>query len=215
LNPTDAKSPKRPLTPSAFVLIAANLSVLYGVLALGWDVFPVVFLFWLENVIVGLINILKFLALKPADAFGWIAKIFIIPFFSIHYGMFCMVHGIFVMGLFGEAFQAGAAFPDENAFLAAIVQYKLGWAIAVLAGSHLFSFFWNFIHKCERNRSDIKTLMGQPYARIVVLHLTILGTAFLMIAFKTPMVGMLLLVALKTGVDVKAHMRERKKFGEK
>lgn len=41
---------------SAILLVAANLAPLYGVLFLGWEVFPLLVLFWAENVVVGVLN---------------------------------------------------------------------------------------------------------------------------------------------------------------
>src|SRR5687768_14170635 len=35
-----------PFSPSAFVLVTANLVALYGIFAFGWDVFPLVLLYW-------------------------------------------------------------------------------------------------------------------------------------------------------------------------
>jgi hypothetical protein len=55
-------------------------------------------------------------------------------------------------------------------------------------------------------------LMSQPYGRIVVLHLTIMGGGFLMMALGSPTVGLVLLVVLKIGLDLSAHLRERRKF---
>ena len=40
------------LTPSAWVLIAANLIPVGGVLLLGWGVFDVLLLYWTENVVI-------------------------------------------------------------------------------------------------------------------------------------------------------------------
>src|SRR5690348_15210944 len=39
--------------PSVIALVLANLVPVFGVLALHWEVFPLMFLFWSENVIVG------------------------------------------------------------------------------------------------------------------------------------------------------------------
>jgi hypothetical protein len=47
---------------SALVLIAANLAPLAGVLFAGWDAFDMVFLYWLENVVIGFFNICKMLS---------------------------------------------------------------------------------------------------------------------------------------------------------
>ena len=54
--------------------------------------------------------------------------------------------------------------------------------------------------------------MQQPYGRIVVMHVAILGGGFLMLALHSPTVGLLLLVALKITFDLRGHFAERKKF---
>ena len=50
---------------SAYVLIAANALPLFGVLFLGWDTFSIVALYWVENVIIGAINVLKMITCNP------------------------------------------------------------------------------------------------------------------------------------------------------
>jgi Family of unknown function (DUF6498) len=50
---------------SAYALIAANLVPLFGVLFLGWDAFAIVAIYWAENVIIGVINLLKMLTCWP------------------------------------------------------------------------------------------------------------------------------------------------------
>ncbi|MDX1376692.1 MAG: DUF6498-containing protein, partial [Burkholderiales bacterium] len=132
---------------SAIVLIAANLVPLYGVAALGWSVFAVLLLFWLENVIVGLLNVARMLLAAPDDPLQWGAKLFFVPFFCVHYGMFTAVHGAFVFGMFGQRKTTGLFEPE--AWLDAIDEQHLWLAVGVLAASHLFSFFWNYIGRGE------------------------------------------------------------------
>ena len=43
--------------PSSWLLVAVNLGILLAVLYFGWSVFDVMFLFWAENVIIGIINV--------------------------------------------------------------------------------------------------------------------------------------------------------------
>ncbi|HEV2749154.1 MAG TPA: DUF6498-containing protein [Gemmatimonadales bacterium] len=85
------------LTPTAVVLVAANLVPLVGVLFFGWSVYATLLLFWVENVIVGVFNILRMVAATPDNQLAWAAKVFMIPFFTFHYGMCVMVHGLFVL----------------------------------------------------------------------------------------------------------------------
>ncbi|NIA27398.1 MAG: hypothetical protein GWP02_05020 [Desulfobulbaceae bacterium] len=51
--------------PSAIILILANLVPLAGVLFLGWRVFDVIILYWAENVVIGVINVLRMITCRP------------------------------------------------------------------------------------------------------------------------------------------------------
>ena len=201
------------LRPSVVVLVLANLVPLFGVFVWGWEVFPLLLLFWFENVIIGLFNVVKMLVAWPGEPAKWAAKLFLIPFFCFHYGMFTFVHGVFVVGFFGGAFRAGARFPDAAFFWQQAVELKLIWPVLGLAVSHAVSFAWNYLGHGEYQRASVPALMQQPYGRVVVLHLTILLGGFLMMALQSPTVGLALLVALKIALDLRAHLRERRQFG--
>jgi len=56
------------VTPSLVALVIANALPLVGVLFLGWTVFPLVLLYWLENVVVGGFNVAKLLLAQPRVA---------------------------------------------------------------------------------------------------------------------------------------------------
>jgi len=198
--------------PSVIALILANLVPAFGVLFLHWEVFPLMFLFWSENVIVGAFNVLKMLADQPSFPVIWIGKLFIIPFFCVHYGMFCYGHGVFVMGLFGGGLNHMRGFPHASDFWNVMIENKLGWAILGLAVSHGVSFVTNYIGKGEYQRVGLQQLMNQPYGRIVVMHLAILFGGFLVMALHSPTPALLLLVVLKTAFDLGSHVGERKKF---
>lgn len=101
---TTAAAPARRWPVSSAVLVLANVAPLIGVLAHYWTVFAVVLLYWCENVVVGVFNVLRMLCARPQDGLAWAGKAFLIPFFCVHYGMFTFVHGIFVLGLFGGGF---------------------------------------------------------------------------------------------------------------
>ena len=96
------------LTPSVLLLIVANLVPLYGVFFLDWQIFPILLLFWMENVVVGIFNVFKMLVASPAKPTSWLTKVFMVPFFCFHYGMFTLVHGVFIFGFFGGYFTSGA-----------------------------------------------------------------------------------------------------------
>lgn len=197
---------------STAALVAANATPLFGVFFLHWQVFPLLLLYWLENVVVGFFNVLRMATADPTDPGSWIGKFFMIPFFCVHYGMFCFVHGIFVFALFGKS-QFGQPFEVLQNVVPAIQRTGLGFAALSLASSHALSFFVNYIHGGEYRRASLGLLMAQPYSRVMVLHFTILLGGFAMLALGSPVYGLLMLVLVKTGVDVAAHRKEREKLG--
>jgi len=208
------------LTPSVVVLVAANLFPLYGVLFQGWQVFPIVLLFWLENVVVGAFFILRLVSALPQKdsgltkvehRMGWVVKLFLVPFFAFHYGMFTMVHGVFVFALFGREMGQFGGFPSPALVFSAIARYSLVPAVAALTLSHAFSYAWNYLGKREYRGVDMGALMFAPYGRVVVLHVAIIGGGFLVMFLKSPVAGLVLLLALKISLDVAAHRREHRK----
>jgi len=201
------------LRPSVLALIAANLIPLAGVFLLDWEVFPLLLLFWFENVIIGFFNALKMLFATPDQKLQWAVKLFIVPFFCLHYGIFTLVHGIFVVVLFGGGTKPG--FPGPGTFLSEMLEQKLLWAVWGLFVSHGISFAHNYLIGGEFRRAGVQVLMIQPYGRIVVLHVTILLGGFLMLALNSPTLGLVLLVVLKILLDLRAHLAERAKFASK
>jgi len=206
-------------------LLAANTVPLWGVFFLGWDAFLIVLLYWAENLIIGFYNILKIAFVKVPHIRGHLAKLFVIPFFIIHYGGFVGVHGLFILFLFkrgeGSSFSGGShPWPCFLVF----VQLLLGvirqmWLIipngmllplAIFLASHGVSFVHNFLIKGEYVLTDPGKLMGQPYSRIVVMHFAIIAGAFLAAAFQSPLPILIVIITLKTVLDVKLHLREHK-----
>ncbi len=197
--------------PSVIVLILANLLPVYGILFLDWEVFPLLFLYWIENVIVGAINVGKMVLASPGNAGQWAVKVFLIPFFCFHYGMFTAVHGIFVIGLFGGFFNENP-FPNAGVIYRTVMDHQLYLAIIALAISHLVSFIYNYIGKGEYKKANVSELMGQPYGRVVVLHLTIIFGGFLVSALGSPEFALVLLIAIKAFIDIVTHVRQHARY---
>ena len=207
---------------SALVLVAANLVPLGGVLFFGWSAFEVVFLFWVENVIIGFYNVLKMLTfglmsrtvgvMPKAVVFG--GTVFLTAFFVVHYGMFCSGHGFFVIALLGRgelSLQGDWGFLASYSIAWRLARTSLGYAMLSLLLSHGFSFYENFLKGREYERVSAQQLMAAPYSRIVVLHLAIIFGAMLVLAFKSPVGILLVLVVMKIVLDLKFHLSERKR----
>ena len=187
------------------MLVAANLVPLAGVLFFGWSVFGTLLLFWLENVIVGVFNVLRMACAQPQNPALWAGKLFLIPFFVLHYGGFVTVHGILVLTLFGGMTKG---FPGPATFVDAVRNTGIAPAAWALVLSHGVSFAFNYIGSGEYRTTQLQTLMARPYGRVVVLHFVILAGGFLVLALGSPLLPLALLVVLKTGLDLRGHMKE-------
>jgi hypothetical protein len=215
------------MVPSALTvafLIAVNLIPLFGVVFLGWGLFPIMVLYWLENGIIGLFNLPKIvLASAPVGGLpnsisggparpdllsGLLGSGFLMVFFAIHYGMFWAVHGIFVFVLFGGSGDTFSRTSDPFA-----TNLPEWWVLAAISLflSHGVSFFTNFLGKREYLAVSPSEQMKQPYSRVVVLHVTILAGGFLVAMLGTPVAALVLLVVSKTAIDVRAHLKEHRK----
>jgi hypothetical protein len=53
--------------------------------------------------------------------------------------------------------------------------------------------------------------MAAPYARVVILHVTIILGAFVVAFLGAPIGALIVLVALKTAFDLGLHLRERRR----
>lgn len=211
-------------------LSAANAVPLFGVLFLHWDAFYVVLLYWAENVVIGFYNVLKMVFAAAPHPAAHLGKLFLIPFFIVHYGGFTAVHGFFVLALFhkgeGPSMRTGhTAWPCFLVFvqmLLNVIRYaysiippQVRLAVLALFISHGVSFVQNYLLKGEYAAAKPDELMGSPYGRVVVMHVAILAGGFLTAAVGSPAALLVILVALKTILDIKLHNREHKKAAAK
>lgn len=203
--PAEKLPVERPV--SAWVLVAANLLPLAGVLFWDWNVMVLLLLFWMENVVIGLLNVLRMLCADPRDLALWAGKLFLVPFFCVHYGMFTAIHGSLLLAFFGD--YASEGFSPVPAASQAVLDYGLGIGVAAIAASHLFSFLWNYLYRGEFRHASLSELMEQPYRRVVLLHLVILLGGFAVAALGSPLWALVPLVAVKVVLDVRSHLRER------
>ncbi len=103
------KPPK--LSLSVLALIVANIAPLVAVLFFEWDVMAVVVVYWAENIVIGFYNVLRMAIVPAGPTSPHALKLFLIPFFCVHYGGFCAGHGVFVFAFFGAS--GGISSPGE------------------------------------------------------------------------------------------------------
>ena len=196
--------------PSVIALVLANFVPVFGVFYFHWEVFPLMFLFWSENVIIGAFNVLRMIFAMPFK----VGVLPMIPFFCVHYGIFTFGHGLLVIELFGGGLKQYGGVPGPGIFWQIMNDNHLGWMVLGLAVSRGISFATNYVGQGEFRRIEPSTLMIQPYGRIFVLHISLLCGGILMQAMHSPVVGLLVLIALKILLDLRGHFAERTKFSE-
>ena len=91
-----------------------------------------------------------------------------------------------------------------------LVTTEPGFGLAALSMvvSHGVSYVTNFLGRGEFRRLGVQELMMQPYGRVIVLHLAVLVGGFAVLLLGAPILSLLLLIGLKTGFDVRAHLAE-------
>src|SRR5207302_8916897 len=153
-------------SPGALVLVAATLVPVAGVLFVGWSAFSALLLFCVETVLVGAFNVLRMLVAQRQIGVMWAAKLFMIPFFTFHCGMFVTVHGLLVLTLFGGGF-SGRGFPTVATFAHAVQAAGIAPAAWGLAFSHAVSFAFNYIGTGDYKPALVPALMPRPYGRVM------------------------------------------------
>ncbi|HVY83509.1 MAG TPA: DUF6498-containing protein [Caulobacterales bacterium] len=193
-----------------FAAIALNLVPIAGVLFWRWDVFTLIFLYWSENVVIGVRTLLSMLAAAWTKG-GLGAALSTLPlcaFFSVHYGLFCFVHGVFVVSMFSGHDTKGAVDVGATAQVLETRAFNIaiGFASIVIWQGVQFALF---LMRGEAKGAAPMALMASPYPRIVALHITILGGGFLVMALGQPVWGLVVLALFKTAFDVVPRLPSR------
>ncbi len=210
-------------------LILANLVPLVGVLWFGWDVWGILIIYWLENGIVGLFNVLKMRRAEGSEDGSSASagatrrrlsgfkvngrspsgsdEAALVPFFIMHYGIFWVVHGVFVLLLPTFGAMGADETPDFGTKLdpLAILLVLVGLFI-----SHGLSYRLNYIGRGEYLRTTAAQQMFAPYGRLVVLHITIIFGAILIGVTGAPAAAIVVLVLLKIALDLGLHLAEHR-----
>ncbi len=196
---------------SLVLLIAANLLPLAGVFLWGWDIFLLLLLFWCENVVIGLFGIARLVVAASNDTLR--EGMFLPLFFLVHYGGFMFGHFMVLFGMYSSSVTGLGSDPVPEDYYRLVLD-NLSWvAIVALFVSHGWSFMENYMGRSEHERLSAMQAMGLPYKRMVITHVALLVGGFFLIEQGQPLVGLVILVLLKIGMDVTFHRREHVNLG--
>lgn len=191
--------------PSLWAIIIGNIISIALAITQNWELGQLLWVYWAQSVIIGIINVIRMLTLKEFSTKGMrmngnavpettAAKMQVAFFFTIHYGFF---HAIY------------AAFLWQRLPLTDIDTLgSIGLAIAISAfvGSHSYSFLHNLSRDFKEQKPNLGTIMFYPYLRIIPMHLTIIFGGMI------ESLGLMIFMVLKTFADAGTHMVEHHLF---
>jgi len=211
-----ANTPKPPRMPPINLLaslrypsVRINLFIdaipVVMVLAFGWTALPLVLLYWLENLVIGVFTLLRMVVSSFAMGASGLIVLFLFPFFVFPYGMFCAGHG---MGLFALASSQGGSGDNINSHalkvepfdllgmieIAFALEPTLTWVLAIGVAWRLVLFFWHFLLRGDFTKTNPVSEMFSPYGRIVALHLGIFVGFGALVFLGQPLWGVLGLI---------------------
>lgn len=212
---TPVEAPAPADRSSLWLLVLMNMPAVAGVWFFGWQVRDVVLLYWIENIVIGLFNLLRIAVAVPdtlpdlqrrgidfSSGDVAMAKMAAGAFFLAHYGAFCATHGIVLAMLFASSDSIAEAFKLVAASAMGLV------AVIGIVLSHAYSFRHNYIVRGEYEHVDFTELMTRPYKRILVTHFFILFGAWLLLGSGNPAAAIVIFIAIKICFDAWSHRRE-------
>jgi hypothetical protein len=205
-NPLRALATDRSILDAAlYGILVGNAVTLAGALFEHWPAAPVLWVYWGQSVMIGVLNVIRILCLTEFSTAGFTSNGSQVPetekgkvntavFFAIHYGFFHLVYALFL--------SSGVLGGKMSGWMPATVLLN----VAIFAVAYGFPMMKTHGHDLKSKRPNLGALMFYPYLRIIPMHLTIiLGSAF-------PLGALPLFILLKTGSDVGLHIVERKLF---
>ncbi|GAA0198855.1 hypothetical protein GCM10009123_02710 [Kangiella japonica] len=183
---------------------------LLGVLLGYWNAFDIIFLYWFENIIIGLFAVAR-MTIRPDNAPLFVAGgLFAAGFFCLHYGFFTYGHGVFVASFFEEQLLQNSEGLSQS--LIDVVSYMLSqqavqFVLVAMLIAHLIDFVIAY-----RNRTidSVSSEMTKPYKRIIVLHIAIILGGFFALKFGHTVSVAVVMIGLKVYFDLKPPISNKK-----
>ena len=200
------------------VLVAVNLVPLFGVFFWGWDVATILVLYWLENGIVGAVNVVRILLAQQPDKRDvghhtqapFPGRAVTAAFFAVHYGVFWVIHGVFVVVLTGFAGTTNRVDVLTPLFAAVSDPVVLVGGVGLLVGQ-MSTLYYDYVGPRSYRAVSPSSQVWRPYPRMVALHVTItLGGVWLVGQGSQPVAVLGLLVLLKTAAELLIYLLDRK-----
>ncbi|MHB8651747.1 MAG: DUF6498-containing protein [Minisyncoccota bacterium] len=197
--------------PTSFSLVVSNLIVIAMAVAQQWNLVTVLWVYWVQSVIIGVITVGKVLLLKDFSTEGFMMggkKVDPTPatkrqaalLFLIFYGFFHALYAVFISKFSGDILMIKANWSE------------VGMSALYFLTHHAFSFFY---HSRERESTpNIGRVITFPFLRILPMHITIVVGGGILIATHASLAVLVLFLLIKTGADLVMHTLEHVQVGD-
>lgn len=183
-------------------ILAWNLIPVVGVVVLGWDAGQILMLYWAENLAVGAASLIRILTARGdrnrMDESGFAGRLGLGCFFTVHYGIFCMVHGVFAASM------VTSGGPDAGLWRRSFGDPDFRIAVLAAAALQIIPLARDWWLGGAWRRHAPGEEMFRPYGRIVVLHVSIIFGAAALNLLDAPAGAVLILCLLKTIMELTA-----------
>jgi hypothetical protein len=192
--------------PEAIWIVLSNAIPVAGVVFWGWPAFSLLLFYWIETVVIGGFNLLKlaisgFTKPRPLPAL----TVFLVPFFCFHYGLFCFVHGTFVIamfsvaGAFQDASGGSSGMPGLVATVWRVIETDADMRMSVLSFVGVQAGFFAIVWLGGGQWRKVNPLaqMMEPYGRILVMHFTIFAATIPVLLLGQGVFAVLALAVMK------------------
>lgn len=197
--------------PLSWLNLTVDLLPIWAIFQFGWGATPLVALYWLENLVIGLFAAARMaaggLTQLGKGSISGAGVFFLVPFFIVHYGAFCFGHGIFIASFASP--EIGFPDPAELVGWALTTGPHIAWFLAAIFAANLAVFLIHFIGRGEIARANVAAEMAAPYGRIVTLHLAIILGAMFAFNSDEPLMGVLLLILIRVAFGIILAVRLR------
>ena len=185
--------------PAAIAVIVANCVPIVGVLAFGWDLRSIMFVYWLETAVIVFYSVLKVVTVGGPITLLWM------PGHLAFFGVFMSFHLMMILAL-GPT-PPGWFFPPD------VIRelFRRTWSAGIgLVVSHGISFVVNFLGNGEYRHTTVNEQIAAPWKRVLIMHATTFVGAWSVMLFDAPVGALVMLAVLKIVVDLHGHLRERR-----
>jgi hypothetical protein len=194
--------------PSTWMLIFSNVIVIFFAIVDNLSAVEVLWIYWIQSVIIGIFNFIKIISLKEFSTAGFrrgaggelpptkAAKISTAIFFLIHYGFFHFVYAMFLGGFSGITRTNTSTSQSDYLIFTSLIFFI----------SYLIEYIQSYRNKPEEI-PNLGAVMFAPYFRIIPMHMTIIFGGFLsmigaIISMNIDLAIIVLFVGIKTYVEL-------------